>query len=211
MKLLKRICAVFGIALSLAGLGSSNVSAETLNDLKKLDIICFAPAYLPAGFKLQGVSISNDDAAGEFEDKNIKLPLYSIAYGGKGGATFTIESAREGIGDRNLMEEEDAEEAEIATPLGPFYIIYRPKGKTGKKTEIRTNWVNDANMNAELAKNPEGHPLLGRYHGFSGTEITLEEFTKIVQSLKPVKEEKAAKPDQPAPSPAASPTTSPAK
>jgi hypothetical protein len=109
-------------------------------------------------------------------------------------ATFSIESAREGIGDRNIMEdEENAEETKIKTPLGPMYLIYRPKGKEGRKDEIKANWVEDSNMNAEKAKDIR-HPILGRFHGFSATRITQAEFAKIVQSLYPIRDEKAAKP-----------------
>ena len=81
------------------------------------------------------------------------------------------------------MEEEDTEETEIQSPLGPMYLSYRPKGKNGRKDEIKANWVTDANMNAETAKHPDSHPILGRFHGFSATGITLAEFRKIVQSL----------------------------
>jgi hypothetical protein len=165
----------------------------TLDDLGKLEIICFVPSYLPKGFRLQRVDITYDEP-GPDEPKR-SFPLYSIVYSNdsQSGATFSIESAREGIGDRNLMEEEEnAEETEIQTPLGPIYLIYRPKGKNGRKDEIRANWVSDANMNAETSKNPQGHPILGRYHGFSATGITLAEFAKIVQSLHPIRDEKAA-------------------
>jgi hypothetical protein len=75
-----------------------------------------------------------------------------------------------------------------------MYLIYRPKGKNGLKDEIKANWVSDANMNAETSKNAESHPMLGRYHGFSATGITLAEFSKIVQSLHPIRDEKAATP-----------------
>jgi hypothetical protein len=81
------------------------------------------------------------------------------------------------------MEEEDTEETEIQSPLGPMYLSYRPKGKNGRKDEIKANWVTDANMNAETAKHPDSYPILGRFHGFSATGITLAEFRKIVQSL----------------------------
>jgi len=91
-----------------------------------------------------------------------------------------------------MPDEENAEETEIKTPLGPMYLIYRPKGKEGRKIEILTNWVEDENMKAEKAKDPQGHPSLGRFHGFSASGITLAEFTKIVQSLHPIGHEKAA-------------------
>jgi hypothetical protein len=46
-------------------------------------------------------------------------------------------------------------------------------------------------MNAEKNKAPDSHPVLGRFHGFSATGITLTEFTKIVQSLHPIESDKA--------------------
>src|SRR6266700_5196619 len=163
----------------------------TLDDLRKLEIICFAPSYLPKGFRLQRVDITYDEP-GPDEPKRL-FPLYSIVYSNdpRSGATFSIESAREGIGDRNIMEEENTEETEIHTPLGPMYLIYRPKGKNGRKDEIKANWVSDANMNAEKAKGPDLHPILGRFHGFSATGITLAEFTKIIQSLHPIRTDNA--------------------
>ena len=169
-------------------------SAATLDDLKKLEIICFVPSHLPQGFRLKAVEITYDEV-GPDENKEPRFPLYSLEYGNGWSATFSIESAREGIGDRNIMEEEEnAEETEIKTPLGPMYLIYRPKGKGGRKDEIKANWVEDSNMKAEKAKDPQGHPTLGRFHGFSAAGITLVEFTKIVQSLHPIRDEKAVTP-----------------
>ena len=169
-------------------------SAATLDDLKKLEIICFVPSYLPDGFKLKSAEITYDEV-GPDENKELRFPLYSLEYGDSGKRTFSIESAREGIGDRNIMEdEENAEETEIKTPLGPMYLIYRPKEKEGRKDEIKANWIEDANMNAEKAKGADSHPVLGRFHGISATGITLEEFTKIVQSLHPIREDTAATP-----------------
>jgi hypothetical protein len=160
-------------------------SAATLDDLKQLEITCYVPSYLTQGLRLQNVEVSYDEIQ-ENEDQNHPLPLYSIQYGNGWNATFTIESAREGIGDRNLMaDEENAEETEIKSPFGPMYLIYRPKGKDGRKDEIIANWVSDPNMNDE-GKGPDSHPVLGRFHGFSATGITLAEFTKIVQSLHPI-------------------------
>ncbi|HET6886844.1 MAG TPA: hypothetical protein VFH87_02865 [Candidatus Udaeobacter sp.] len=171
---------------------SPRSSAATLDDLKKLEIICFVPSYLPQGFRLKTVEVTYDEP-GPDEPKR-PFPLYSVEYENDQKATFSIESAREGIGDRNIMEEENTEETEIQTPLGPMYLIYRPKGKNGRKDEIKANWVSDSNMNSETSKNAEGHPVLGRYHGFSATRITLDEFDKLVQSLHPVRDEKAATP-----------------
>jgi hypothetical protein len=166
-------------------------SAATLDDLKQLEITCYVPSYLTRGLLLQNVEITYDEIQ-ENEDQNHPLPLYSIQYGNGWNATFTIESAREGIGDRNIMaDEENAEETEIKSPFGPMYLIYRPKGKDGRKTEIIANWVSDPNMNDEKGKGPDSHPVLGRFHGFSATGITLAEFTKIIQSLHPIGGEKA--------------------
>ena len=139
------------------------------------------------------VEITYDDV-GPDENKEHRFPLYSLEYGNGRNATFSIESAREGIGDRNIMVEEDTEETEIQSPLGPMYLIYRSKGKSGRKVEIKANWVEDSNMKAEKAKDPQGHPTLGRFHGFSAAGITLVEFTKIVQSLHPIRDEKAVTP-----------------
>ena len=91
-----------------------------------------------------------------------------------------------------MVDEEDTEETEIQSPLGAMYLIYRPKGKTGRKVQIISNWVSDANMNAEKAKGAGNHPILGRYHGISATGITVAEFGKIVQSLHPIRSEAAA-------------------
>jgi hypothetical protein len=184
----------FVLCASVCPLSAVHSTPElTLDDLRKLEIICFVPSYLPKDFRLQRVDITYDEP-GPDEPKR-SFPLYSIVYsnGPENGATFSIESAREGIGDRNLMEEEEnTEETEIQSPLGPMDLIYRPKGKNGSKNEIRANWVEDSNMKAENAKDPRGHPILGRFHGFSATGITLAEFSKIAQSLHPVRDEKAA-------------------
>ena len=184
----------FGFVLGaflFASLGSWSLAA-TLDDLKQLEIACYVPSYLPQGLRLKNVEITYDTIQ-DYEDKNHPLPLYSIEYGNGWSATFTIESAREGVGDRNIMsDEQNTEETEIKSPLGPMYLIYRPKGKDGRKDEIIANWVSDANMNAETAKGPGSHPVLGRFHGFSATGITLAEFTKIVQSLHPIGGNKAS-------------------
>jgi hypothetical protein len=191
----KRMTLRFVLYASAFSLSAVHSTPElTLDDLRKLEIICFVPSYLPKDFRLQRVDITYDEP-GPDELKR-PFPLYSIVYSNdpRSGATFSIESAREGIGDRNIMVEENSEEMEIKTPLGPMYLIYRPKGKNGRKDEIKANWVSDANMNAETSKNPESHPILGRFHGFSATGITVAEFAKIVQSLHPIREEKAATP-----------------
>lgn len=175
----------------------------TLADLKNLEIICYVPSWLPKGFQLRSVEITYDKP-GPDEDKNHRLPLYSIEYGNgptsprdgsgrwsdrTGGATFTIESAREGIGDRNIVETEDAGETNIPSPFGPMYLVYTPKrqGTSGQKVEIKANWASDAKMKSEKAKNQHAHPVLGRYHGFSATAITVAEFEKIISSLKPIR------------------------
>jgi hypothetical protein len=191
----KRMTSWFVLCASAFSLSAVHSTPElTLDDLRKLEIISFVPSYLPKGFRLQRVDITYDEP-GPDESKR-SFPLYSIVYSNdpRSGATFSIESAREGIGDRNIMVEEDTEETEIQTPLGPMYLIYRPKGKDGPKDEIKANWVSDANMNAETSKNAQSHPILGRYHGFSATGISVAEFAKIVQSLHPIRDENAATP-----------------
>lgn len=166
-------------------------SAATLADLKQLEITCYLPSYLPQGLRLKNIEITYDQIQ-ENEDQSHSLPLYSIQYGNGWNATFTIESAREGIGDRNIMaDEKNAEETEIKSPFGPMYLMYRPKGKDGRKDQIIANWVSDPNMNDEKGKGPDSHPVLGRFHGFSATGITVAEFTKIIQSLHPVGGDKA--------------------
>jgi hypothetical protein len=183
----------------------------TLDDLKRLDILCFVPAYLPKGFKLKSVAITYDepgpDEWSRRESSDIdgkadrpterertsqgsvgRFPLYYLEYSGPGGASFTVDSAREGIGDRNLMGTEDSEETTITSPFGPMYLIYTPKGKGigGRKKEIKANWARDDNMKSENAK-ALVHPILGRYHGFSTTGTTVAEFEKIINSLRPIR------------------------
>ena len=174
---------LWALLIPLPALSAS--APATLDDLKKLEIACFVPSYLPHGFRLEGVEITYDEIQ-EYEDKNRPLPLYSLEYGNGRKATFTIESAREGIGDRNIMGTEDADETEIESPFGPMYLIYTPKGKSGRKIEIKGNWASDANMKAEKAKDQLAHPVLGRYHGFSATGITVAEFARIIKSLHPI-------------------------
>jgi hypothetical protein len=188
---IKRTASWFVLGAFLFPFLASRSSAATLDDLKNLEIICFVPSHLPQGFRLRKVEITYDEPNEGADDMKHPLPLYSVEYGNGWNATFSIESAREGIGDRNIMEEEDAEETEIQSPFGPMYLIYRPKGKEGRKIEIIANWVSDANMNEELTKGPDSHPVLGRYHGFSATGITLKEFEKIIRSLHPIEKENA--------------------
>src|SRR5213083_2148622 len=192
---IKRTTPWFAVGALLFPFLALRSSAATLDDLKNLEIICFVPSHLPQGFHLKRVEITYDELHEEFDDMNHPLPLYSVEYGNGWNATFSIESAREGIGDRNIMaDEENAEETEIKSPFGPMYLIYRPKGKDGRKDEIIAKWVNDPNMNDEKGKGPDSHPILGRFHGFSATGITVAEFAKIVQSLHPIQDEKAATP-----------------
>ena len=87
---------------------------------------------------MQRVDITFDELHEEFDDMKHQLPLYSIVYSNdpRRGATFSIESAREGIGDRNIMvDEEGTEETEIQSPLGAMYLIYRPKGKPAARSK----------------------------------------------------------------------------
>jgi hypothetical protein len=160
----------------------------TLADLKKLEILCFVPSYLPKGFKLKSVAITYDEP-GPDEGGAGRFPLYYLEYGDNHGGSFTVDTAREGIGDRNLMGTEDSDETTITSPFGPMYLIYTPKGqgKAGRKKEIKANWAEDANMKSEKAK-ALVHPILGRYHGFSTTGTTVAEFEKTINSLKPIRE-----------------------
>jgi len=166
----------------------SSKTHATLDDLKKLEIICFVPSYLPKGFRLKSVTITYDEP-GRDEGSVGRFPLYYLEYSNSHGASFTIDSAREGIGDRNIMGTDDSEEAEIKSPFGPMYLIYTPKGQGigGRKVEIKSNWAEDANMKSEKAKDAQAHPNLGRYHGFSAAAITVAEFRKIINSLYPVR------------------------
>ena len=183
---IRQTCLVV-LCVFLFTLPARRSDAATLDDLKKLDIICFVPAYLPKGFKLKSCDITYDEIM-EYEDKNHPLPLYSLVYQGPNGAKFWIDSAREGIGDRNVMGEEDSEDSEMHSPLGQMFFVYRPKGKTGRKIEIDSNWQSDTNMLAEKSKDELAHPVVGRYHGFSASGISLAEFAKIIQSLHPVRD-----------------------
>jgi hypothetical protein len=161
----------------------------SLDDLKKLDIICFAPANLPKDFKLKSAHIIYEDDPNEGHAGQ-KVATYAIEWSGPSGAAFSIDSAWEGIGDRNIMETEDSEETEFQSPLfGRVYLIYTPKGKgdTGVKKEILSNWVEDANMQTEVGRDAKAHPVLGRFHGFTGTNMTVADFEKIVTSLHPIK------------------------
>jgi hypothetical protein len=178
--------------LALTPITASSINPHaTLDDLKKLEILCYVPAWLPKGFKLKSVSITYDEP-GPDEGSAGRFPLYQYEYAGpaRGGieTSFTVDCAREGIGDRNLMETEDSEEITITSPFGPMYLIYTPKGKgkSVRKVEIKANWAEDPNMKSEKAK-ALPHPVLGRYHGFSATAITVAEFEKIINSLKPVR------------------------
>ena len=170
----------------------SRESHATLDDLKKLEILCYVPAWLPKGFKLKSVSITYDEP-GPDQNSAGRFPLYQYEYAGptRGGVetSFTLDCAREGIGDRNLMETEDSEEITITSPFGPMYLIYTPKGKgtAARKKEIKANWAEDPNMKREKSKDRLAHPILGRYHGFSATGITVAEFEKIIQSLRAIR------------------------
>lgn len=62
------------------------------------------------------------------DEGSVGRPLYFIKYFGAGGASFTIDSAREGIGDRNIMEISASEEATSTSPFGPMYLISKGSG-----------------------------------------------------------------------------------
>lgn len=179
------LAAVLSIFLAMPSAQSAR-GPGTLADLKSLEIICYVPTWLPKGFKVRRVAVSYDEPGPD--EGGGRYHLYNIEYANERGQTFSIDSAREGIGDRNLLDTDDSEDAEIPSPLGRMFIIYTPKGKgeDGRKTEIKSNWTSDANMIREKAKDPLVHPTPGRYHGFSATGLTVAEFRKIIESLKPV-------------------------
>lgn len=159
----------------------------TLDDLKRIEITCFVPSWLPRGFKVTRVAIFYDEPGPD--EGGGRYPLYNIVYRDASGRTFSIGSAREGIGDRNLLEPDDSEDAEIQSPLGRMFVIYTPKskGRDVRRKEIRSNWTSDANMIREKSKDPLSHPNLGRYHGFTATGLSLAEFEKIISSLRPAR------------------------
>jgi hypothetical protein len=94
------------LTLSLLFVGPHSASARnphaTLADLKKLEILCYVPSWLPKGFCLKSVTITYDEP-GPDEGSVGRFPLYYLEYSNNHGASFTIDSAREGIGDRNVM------------------------------------------------------------------------------------------------------------
>jgi hypothetical protein len=166
--------------------GEDEIKPVSLDELKTLPIICFVPAYLPKDFKFKAAKIIYET------DQDQRVPTYAVEWANSSGSSFSIDSAWEGIGDRNIMETEDSEDAEFQSPLfGRVYIVYTPKGKGGAKKEIRSNWVEDANMQTDKAKNGKTvvPTALGRFHGFTGTKMSVAEFSKIVNSLHPIKNE----------------------
>src|SRR5947208_12378412 len=78
----------------------------TLDDLKNLEIICFVPAWLPKGFKVKRVQVSYDEPGPD--EGGGRYHLYNIEYASDRNQTFSIDSAREGIGDRNLLDTDDS-------------------------------------------------------------------------------------------------------
>jgi hypothetical protein len=169
----------------------TRVKRETIEDLKKLEIICLVPGWLPDGYHVKSVEIDYSDRDGVDDPKASVYPGYAIEYSNGKKGLFTIESARTGIGDRNLDEDERAEESKFDTDrLGTFYTIYFPPGKGGVKKRIVANWIEDANLHAQKAKDPTETKGKGRYHGVSGFGMTIADFEKIVRSLHPVRADK---------------------
>lgn len=178
------LLASFSVSLSNAA-----PKADTLDDLKKLDITCLAPAWLPEGYHVKKVELDHGDHEGGRE-----FIGYSSEYGNGKKGLFTIESARWGIGDRNLDQDERAEETQFNTKrYGPVYVVYFPPGKTGVKKRIVSNWIQDENMRAEMKRDKTKLAVKGRFHGVSGFNMTLAEFEKIVQSLHPIREDEETK------------------
>ena len=188
---MKLHCLALALALALitSTPARSAPKSATLDDLKALPITCLVPAWLPEEYHLESVEIDRTDREGLEDPKAPAFPGYSLEYGNGKKGKFTIESARLGIGDRNLDDDPNAEESEFGTKtLGKVYIIYVPKGKTGAKKRIAANWIADAAWRSE-EKSAKGAPhIKGRVHGVSGYGMTLAEFEKIVQSLHPIRE-----------------------
>ena len=183
---------LFSILLSsILGLTPRTASSinphATVDQLKNLEIICYVPSWLPKSFKLKSVILTYDEP-GPDEGSVGRFPLYKLVYTDGHGASFTIDCAREGIGDRNLLDTEDSDETTITSLFGPMYLIYTPKGqgKQSRKKEIKANWASDSNMKSEKAR-ALPHPILGRYHGFSSTGLTVADFEKIINSLHPIR------------------------
>lgn len=190
MKRLPVLAITLSISCVLCSRAQEQSKPASLDDLKKLDIICFVPSYLPKDFKLKSARIITEENSIDGQAPE-KVATYAIEWSGPNGAAFSIDSAWEGIGDRNIMDTEDSEEAEFQSPLfGRVYIIYTPKGKgdAGVKKEILSNWVEDANMQKQPHDGgPITHAGLGRFHGFTGKKMTVADFEKIVNSLHPIK------------------------
>ena len=162
--------------------------SATLDDLKKLEITCLVPGWLPKGYRLKSVDIDYSDREGLTDEKAHGFPAYNIEYSNRKKGSFTIESARWGIGDRNLDGDDRAEETQFDTKTySTIYIIYFPPGKTGVKQRIKANWIADPGLKAEAAGNASHIPVKTRYHGVSGFGMTVAEFEKIVRSLHPVR------------------------
>ena len=83
-KYIKRATAWFIVAALLSPFLAMRSSGATLDDLKKLEIACFVPSYLPHGFRLKTVEITYDES----NDVNHPLPLYSLEYSNGWSATF---------------------------------------------------------------------------------------------------------------------------
>src|SRR5256885_16143246 len=91
----------------------------TLADLKRLDILCYVPGWLPKGFKLKSVTITYDEP-GPDENTAGRFPLYYLEYSNGpsrtgGSPSFTIDSAPEGIRGRTPL----GAEANAKTTITP--------------------------------------------------------------------------------------------
>jgi alpha-L-fucosidase len=75
----------------------------TLDDLRKLEIICFVPSHLPKDFRLQRVDITYDELHEEFDDMKHQLPLYSIVYSNDSESPVVTEINLDGV-DKNGNE-----------------------------------------------------------------------------------------------------------
>src|SRR5207244_13161069 len=87
----------------LLALPTLSWNTATLDDLKKLEITYFVPSYLPKGFELKKVEITQEDV-GRLEDgKTYKEPKYWIQWR-EGKRTFSIGCAADGNRGRKVLK-----------------------------------------------------------------------------------------------------------
>jgi hypothetical protein len=71
---------LFSILALLPRTASSINPHATLEQLSKLEILCYVPGWLPKGFTLRNITLTYDEP-GPDEGSVGRFPLYSIEYG----------------------------------------------------------------------------------------------------------------------------------